>query len=1215
MALKSGMKLKRNVGIRDALRQAAENTTPAPMGSQEQADIFDNVRKYSRDREKATFSDPVYVQDAMAFPGMDNINDAQVRYVSADRENVDSAIPATLWQSTMTSLDRIRNSVGGSVDDYIMDRMDWSRSELEDYLSPEQRDALAMMIHGFDSGSSSADRGFLLGDTTGFGKGRPLMAYAAYCRRNGVFPIVFTKQENLFSNLWCDIVDMNLQGDFRRPFPMNAGSTIMNISDPDGSLYFPKVKPSVYKAIIEEGVIPDEFGIMFATYSQINQENSKRMQFITSLMDRGDCSVILDESQEIVHMRAATSINVGKLLERCYSSINSSATSARDIDNMASYVHVYPWLSALTSYDIGNMKAEHRIWLSSLSVIRAVSEGRMIRREHDMSGHELEIHKPSDDVVAKVSVIADQFASVCSKLREFHLVVAGIADKYNEPVNKGHGEQMPDNEYSVIPEFQRLFPLSRQFMACAIVDHMVDRCVQSLKNGEKPFAVMDMTMEAAMTKIIEDEIVAGDGDGAEAGEDNDDVARKPMTLKDLCRLTFEKMREINVRKRAGTQGPPVSEKIIVDGDVIETFDVFREDVMRAIDGMDDLPASPFDEIRRGIEARGEELFRAGEIEKPWKVCEISGRSRRIVDGHYEPVPDIDRNTIISGFNSGHFDAVNASRSASTGLSAHASVKFHDQRPRRMIEGIGCDNPLERSQMFGRIDRRGQVHKPRYETINIGIPYNLVKIAMDNAKSRELSASVSANGNSSLMAEIPDILSDDGNIVAMDIMARRPELAKNLGMSNVSESECAATMFRRSFILPSRDQKVLMDEFREMLDLRIKDASFRMQTSLGDGWRVSGQVLAEPGRSDTDGVFVSRIERDVERQSFSSRNIPSRVSMPDDIRACLDVIGDDRLNREKEAHLLRYKPPFIKSVAAGLHFYRNSIYPAFNDNAVGRENAKIRLIADFLQEARRGTTAILRDEYGRVTPAVIASVSVPNDRERMFDWHQYQFRYVIPGTKNVFTISMASIAESGGRFRIENDRKRVFDAFDAMPSGPGTQTAYICDGPDPAAIILRLAQSGCGKMMEWTDDRGILRSSVMLGDDEFDTFMKTPARVWNYEAASRIMCAGNPMFLGREGRDGVSVRYDRGVVCFRLPEKESRRRAFRSLGFTLAKMTGQKPTDNVFNVNADDEQVTHILEEIGKDYPVFYNASTDLELIRSRIRDTGESITVSPSLSA
>lgn len=1143
-------------------------------------------------------NDIFYEDKAVFYDGLHVINPNQVSYLSSTKEKCNSAIPSSLWQSTMKALDDLNNDIL-DVKRFLQDKMSWNAEKLESYLSPEQQDVLALMINNFDNGKNAYERGFLLGDTTGFGKGRPLMAYAAYSKRNGVFPIIFTIQENLFSNLWADIQDMNLENDFKRPFPINAGAVISDTRSLDNKKLFQKIKPAQMKEIIASGDIPDEFGIIFITYSTLNQLDSQRMEFFRNLMHKKDTTIILDESQAIVEMSAATSINVGELLHLSYSNINSSATSARHIENMSSYSHIYPWLEEMTTFESNSFSKEKKLWLSALSVEKAVSDGRMLRREHDMSGLKMDMILPEENIINESRRISDEFAGICGKIIDFHGLVADAIDKLNEPVDSQNGItsenealKLPDMEYKVLPVFQRLHPVSRQLLACMMAKHIANRAIDALKNGKKPFIVMDMTMEAAAVKIMGNNFSKNDGEDEDIEEDNNDYAQKPMTLKDLLILALDKTCKYSFKKR-GSRGK--FENAVIDDSLLNGFSEYYNNVLNEINTISELPASPMDTIKDMIEAEGQKLFSEGKIDKPWSICEISGRSRRVENNKYVPINDPGKNALISGFNSGYYDGIIASRKASTGLSAHSSNKFIDTRPRLMIEGIGCDNPIERKQMFGRIDRRGQIHKPEYESINIGTPYNLIKIATDNAKSIELSTSVSASGEAGLLADVPNLLSPVGNDIARDILSRNHNIADKMRI-NISEDndiDYASAMFRRSFVLPVQDQEKIINEFMEKYEIRMKDAIHDTVNDLGEQWEVVSQNLIEPGKSGLkDGVFLSKIEKNVIYDSFTSRNMPIPQAVSDDIYQRLDDI-----ERNKKSYLMPYKEPFIKSVEAALYFFNNSPYLPFSRNRVGLQNEKMEYGLNFLQNARRGASVIMRDKYGCETPAIISNVKIP-DNDNIFNWHQYVFSYVIPGEKKVYRMGLDTIMNSNGTYRLEKNRDMVLSAFDEKAPGSGKEIKYILEGHNPLALVSLSQRSETGLFIKWSDEHNIIRSSIMIAPNEIPKLMKTPLKIWEPDIATSLLKKGHTIFCGN-GAGKLSIKRDGYSYKVELPYKASEKRAYNKLTFILANLTKQAPDSEKFILNSD--ILSESIEKIMKEYPLHYNVK-DIDYVLELTQD-------------
>lgn len=1187
---KSLLRFKQN-NKTDNVNNNTENSNillKTSLNNNEKKDIFDKEDIFNRESS----IELIYDDNAIKYNGKEYINSNQVKYISANNDSCDSAISASLWQSTMKLLSDLKNDVG-NISLFLQKKMNWSHEELSEYLSPEQQDVLALMINKFDKGENPYNRSILLGDTTGFGKGRPLMAYSAYCKKNGVFPIIFTLQENLFSNLWADVLDMNLQDVFNRPFPVNAGSSIEDTRSSDSKKLFKKIKPSELKEIVNSGELPKEFGMIMLSYSQLNVADSIRQKFFEKFISNNKTAIILDESQAIVEMSANTSLNVSKLLNLSYVSINSSATSARHIDNMSSYIHIYPWLKDMTNYELSTISSDKRLWLSSLSVNKAIADGKMLRREHDMSGLELEMHLPNNDAIEKYNSISDEFSYVCGKIIEFHSIIEQRVDELNSPIEKNNGYTkgdsavtFPEYEYKALPIFQRLHPLSRQLLACMMSEQIARRAINSLENGEKPFIVMDMTMEAALSKIMNNnDRNKNDGEEDLLNEDESDLASKPLTLKDLMRVALDKCSEVLYKKR-GEKGK--SEIMVIDESHIDGYNNAYNNIIKLINNMQDLPASPMDYIRDIIEAEGQKRFNNGEIKKAWTICEISGRSRKVVDNKYIPVIDIGKNALISGYNSGIYDGIIASRKASTGLSAHSSIKFLDQRPRRMIEGIGCDNPIERKQMFGRIDRRGQVCKPKYETTNIGTPYNLIKIASDNAKSIELSASVSASKNNGLLTNIPDLLSPVANEIAREILSKDFQLSKKLGIT-ISEdnNDYCAPLFRRCFVLSSVEQNNLLSKFKELYKEKIKDYEDDNNDNLGGNWYPVNQKALEIIDNDiSNSVILTKLERVVDRVSFSSKNIPTPNPIQDNVQNCILFINNDN---NKYEYLLKFKDPWIKSVKQALFVYNNHMMTSFSRNRVGIENEKIDYGVHFLKNATRGTSVYLKDKYGRLSPAIIASVSVPTTKEEYFDWHKYSFNYVIPGEKKIYRIGLDTIMNSNGRFRIEKNRDVILKEFDNKSSGIGKEELYILDGNNPLSLVLLSNRAKAGKLIKWTDNMGIDKNSIMIAEDELSLVINSNKRIWNRGLIDKLLSDSKILLCGVNG-NLVKIKASSDGLIINVPSKAKDKKSFSSLIKLCANITNMNENSNEFKIPK--QYVKEFIDKVYNEYPFNYKNITN-----------------------
>lgn len=524
--------------------------------------------------------------------------------------------------------------------------------------------------------------------------------------------------------------------------------------------------------------------------------------------------LVLDESHVAAGEASQTGVNLNFIKENAGALVYSSATFAKDIGNFALYSRLFP--SSMRVATIGETLERGGEPMQEIVSGMLAKDGRLIRREHDLSNIEFKL---SVDIERKVrnEQWSDALARVLSTMSALSGEVKGVVTKMNEAaeaaldkVKRNKNGSMPAN----IPVTgvqhtnfsSRFYNLSRAFMMAVNADQAADLAIKSLQEGRKPVITVENTMETVLKELIEgiepdapDELQPESFDAAlsaadplgnlEAGDllagvetgtteskarrkqpDSFDLGRV-VSFKDVlakyvdtltsARKTIRKGNKLVSSARITIQRTPEMEELVVE-------------IKKLIDSMPEVPLSPMDHVRDRIAAAG------------FSVDEISGRRMRLVrkaDGNHSVVRMTERKKqpLKSAFNNGTLDAILLSKSGSTGISLHASRTFNDQSQRELIELQPAAAIDQRMQFWGRVNRKGQVCTPIIHMVSSGLPAELRLITMQNGKLRKLSANISGNAdNSAINDDAPDILNRIGNEVAYRWMEANPNLSTQLG---------------------------------------------------------------------------------------------------------------------------------------------------------------------------------------------------------------------------------------------------------------------------------------------------------------------------------------------------------------------------------------------------------------------------------------------------
>ena len=571
-------------------------------------------------------------------------------------------------------------------------------------LSPEQVDAVAVSIY-----NAELDNGTICADQTGLGKGRVGAALARWAAINDRPFVFLTVKSNLFTDFWRDIVDINAQDIVGKPYIMNNG---VKIIDPvSGDVLFSSLKTAENKAVIESGKMPEGCNMVFTTYSQLNRKGSDKSAFFAEVCK--GAHIHADECHNAAGSDSNTHTSVAKAMDEAKSYSFSSATFEKNATNLAIYKPLMP--NSFNNVEV--LEKGGMPFLEALSKAWA-QRCNTTRREHDQSEMVIQL-KIDKENSQKHEEYSDILAPVLSDL----MILSKDVNKLIEKKNNNKAESQGGIFYTV-PFGTRASAVERQFLAACKVDMCIDLCVKLLKEGTKPSFTIEHTMESLLRDLL-----------AENGSDLDDDAqallRKPdLEFKDVLHILVDRMLKIKYKK-----GKEAAVEVEIDDKQIVNE---AERIRKALDRFPRLPLSPMDAIMDGIKAKGEELFEAGEIDKPWVVDEISARSLRVGKDGIEGFKPVDRNQVISQFQNGSIDCLALTKAASTGLSLHANAKAADKRPRALIEFQTMLNPTDRIQFWGRILRRGVIGPVSFYCLATDLPMELRGLARHNKKVAELS---------------------------------------------------------------------------------------------------------------------------------------------------------------------------------------------------------------------------------------------------------------------------------------------------------------------------------------------------------------------------------------------------------------------------------------------------------------------------------------------
>lgn len=765
-----------------------------------------------------------------------------------------------------------------------------------------------------------------------------------------------------------------------------------------------------------------------------------------------------------------------------------------------------------------------------------VADGVLVRREHDLSGLEFEV---VEDVInlARNEAMSDQLSSILLSLSHLsgdvsHMTATmnrkmeRLLEKLPEASRGGQRLMLASTNFG-----SRLYTILRQFLLSLKIDAAVQHGVLAIQEGRKPVFVLEQTMETMLREALSLDVQEepGSEDADPAALDFSSLYGKTvesLTFRQLLHRVLEKILIVTERNDYGSVQRRPAISLVETEEEREGFMAYVDAVREEINRFPDLPVSPLDTIIAKIEEAG---FSCGEI---------SGRGLGVrptsEEGKMQVVAIVNnRLQTIHQFNNGEIDAVILTRAGSTGLSLHASEKFHDQRQREMIEVQIPNNVAERIQFFGRVKRKGEVIGPRIKTISSALPSEARPLAMQNAKLRKLSANTQSNRqNAAEIEDIPDILNSVGNKLAFNFLSNNPDIAKTLDIDldfeeDSRKDECwfITKLTGRIALLPITQQKRIYEELTSEFKAFIRDADVKganpFKSSVLDykakvvGRSLYSGVEQAHYRSEFDKpVYISTLEWEEVMAPVRATGLSAMVEA-----GILNLLEDRRVkphstqkNRIDVTDMIetlnnRFEEIMSTTMAATKKKFK-SVREALNDkdpNAIKTANAKRLALIQAVRDILPGNVIEFMLGPGEHARGVVTAVLYPKPGEEHLAG-QYSVRVLRPGMEHNDLLSFNMLIDDGYSKEHYLDKTYVAPeaVFNAAPSGLVTMNRTILDGNlFKAAQIAAAARFG--RAAVFTDENGVNRRAIMLYSGvTMQDLMNKPVRIDNPGIAARLI---------------------------------------------------------------------------------------------------------------
>jgi predicted RNA methylase len=755
---------------------------------------------------------------------------------------IGTLIPTNMAAPAQAALDRFEQK-HGNVDDFLVDRLNYAdRDDLYKHFSAEQVDGAALAIASIETGEA-----FVNGYQTGIGKGRICAAIMRYAKEEGKDAVFVTQNAGLYADMIRDTSDIGMQG--FNPFITDNNK---KIDFPDGRSI--RSGDGDERTAGMQQIINGEanYDAIFTSYTQLQTvkgEEPYRREFLRELAPRS--ILILDEAHEAggtsqgdfgkVNAVPNRAEFVRELVDLSNGAYFSSATAIKRPDVIDLYARKTGLRDAVEDMDaLQDVLEVGGVPLQQMVAAGLAEGGDMLRLERSMVGISF-----NPKVVLVDRSMAENLATSMRAIRDFDEAKNRSVKAMDEELKEAGEQIRADNAVGdrgmKSTNFTSLMHnvISQGLMSMK-AEATVQACIEALEQGQKPVIALDNTMGSAIEWHAKTNEI-------QPGEEVD------LSFGDLLVRYLDRSREVIVQDWSGESERRELTKEELGPTAFQAY----VDARKAITESDfsAMPISPIDYIKHRLEQEG---YNVGEVTGRQHIVNYADDGSMIYATRSTRETNTNaKNHTVGKFNSGELDVVILNRSGSTGISLHASEKFTDQKPRHMLMLQPNSDINQTMQMFGRINRTGQVELPQYTLLMSDLPAEKRPGAILARKMASLNANTTAARESDLsIKDVVDFFNPYGEAVVRSVLREDPELDAMLGSPYEKWAEGGDTVSKTSLIekvtgripiLPLADQEALYEKietgYRDLLATK----------------QALGQNDLEAGRLDLDAKPLAVME--------------------------------------------------------------------------------------------------------------------------------------------------------------------------------------------------------------------------------------------------------------------------------------------------------------------------------------------------------------------
>jgi hypothetical protein len=1076
-------------------------------------------------------------------------NSYQIPYNSASKVGKPtSLVPKELSAATRTALDRIISNYR-DIDEKVAAECGYSKEELGRYLAPEQVDGVALLINAEERG-----RGAVIGDGTGVGKGRQLMAMVRRAVLKGQRALIFSESAANLADLMRDAKHLDSL-DLIKPLVVNNDKLIDEVTKEE----YPTLDRSILDKAVADGVWPEGVNVIMATYSQFNRdaEASPKSAWLRAIADER-VSLFGDEIHNAASLDSNVSINYSYIKQKvALGIVSASATHAKEAKNIAFFKEMFP--ADIDMPELQAMMIKGGEPFQEVVSDMLTADGVFFRRETDLS--EIEFVQLIDtEKMAENRETADKLSIIVSEMANISDAVSAVIDGINRGNDRGN------NVFRKSALGSSLYHITRLLNAALVAPFTADQAIEELKAGNKPGFLLENTVG----ELLEE---ARQRDGSQP--------------------TFRHVlhRALNQMISPGKADISAAVLASLEANNREAFESYKV-IVELINQFPEIPASVIDTIKNRITAAG------------YTIGEITGRNLEVnAEGKVVPRKERDKQKVKNSFNAGEYDCVIMNATGATGLDLHAGRRFKDRRRRVLFEVQGPANVLKQIQAYGRYSRRDQESAPKIAFVATGLPFEARLAAMRNQKLRRLSANVQSNrDNSFLMGNIPDLINQVGDAVITKYAELRPDLLRRLVLTekyanrtklvdvandtsgfkaeperntelaiieneppqqlgrgrpgaDMIEQRSANEFLSRLSLLPCREQDRILHELTAEYEMHIAELDslgvnplrpreFDGTVQVRKSKLFEGSI--ESGANSAFEAPMYLMEAMVEREVEPMRSEVVVEALEDATPRYEKILsGVNEVVRNRDRYLAHYLQDGHASV----------------DDAIARGDTKIASMAKDIAHLKLAIDAFQPGRQinfvnadGVSEKAIIASVEAPwVGSEHLIA--SYRMKIAIPGTEKLKEYGVETVLRNNGVSSLDkdgelkittadgllgNDYERVLESFDKAQRKRLQPASFLVGNVFRA--VRYATQFRLGSLVSFVDEKGFRHRGVLINKQAERKLQSIAVRVEGIEAAAKALAADieiNSSPTGT-GRNLVISPLNNGTYAVRLPEPYVRR---------------------------------------------------------------------------